>query len=165
VNSDDIRTLYAFNGWATGRIVAAVGPLSSADYTRDLHTSHGSVRGTLVHTLWAEWIWLQRWRGESPKRVFADDEFPDVKALESRWRDVERDRNEFITSLTDAQLHGQISYENLQGQRWTYPLVHAMQHVVNHSSYHRGQIVTLLRQLGHTPPATDFLVFFDEGGR
>ena len=68
-------------------------------------------------------------------------------------------------SLTDAQLHGQISYENLQGQRWTYPLVHAMQHVVNHSSYHRGQIVTLLRQLGHTPPPTDFLVFLDEGGR
>jgi DinB family protein len=55
-----------------------------------------------------------------------------------------------------------VSYENLQGVHWEYSLAETMQHVVNHSSYHRGQVVVLLRQLGQTPPATDFLVFFDE---
>ena len=51
------------------------------------------------------------------------------------------------------------------GQRWEYALGHMMQHTANHSSYHRGQVVTLLRQLGKTPEATDFLVFLDENAR
>ncbi len=165
MNVDDFRTLYAFNRWATNCLVGAARLLSPADLTRDIGTSHGSVRGTLVHMLWAEWIWLQRWRGESPKRVFAQDQFPDVDAIESRWRDVEREQQDFITALTDDHLHIRLSYENLQGEHWEYSLAHMMLHVVNHSSYHRGQVVTLLRQLGQTPPATDFLVFLDEGGR
>jgi uncharacterized damage-inducible protein DinB len=165
VNIDEVRTLYAFNRWATNRLIATVRSLSPADLTRDLGTSYGSVRGTLVHILWAEWIWLQRWRGESPKRVFAEDQFPDVAAIESRWRDIERDQQDFIAGLTDERLQTSLSYENLRGQRWEYSFPHMLQHVVNHSSYHRGQLATLLRQLGRTPPATDFLVYFDEGGR
>jgi len=165
VTLDEIRTLYSYNRWATHRLLEASQALSRSAFTRDLGTSHGSVRGTLVHTLWAEWIWLQRWRGTSPKEVFVEDQFPDVDAVEFRWGAVERDRQEFIAGLTEDRLLASISYENLQGQRWEYALVHMMQHVVNHSSYHRGQVVTLLRQLDQRPPTTDFLVFFDEGGR
>lgn len=164
MNVSDIRTLYAYNRWATNRLLEAARLVTSANFTRDLRTSHGSLRGTFVHIVWGEWIWLQRWWGESPKVVFAQDEFPDVDAIASRWRDVERDQQHFITTLTDDRLAARLSYENLQGQRWEYPLAHMMQHVVNHSSYHRGQVVTLLRQLGHTPPATDYLVFFDTSG-
>jgi uncharacterized damage-inducible protein DinB len=165
VTTDEIRTLYAYNRWATRRLLEAAGRLSPAAFTRDLKTSHGSVRGTLVHTLWSEWIWLQRWRGTSPKQVFLEDRSPNVGAIASDWDDVDRDRDDFIAQLTDEGLLAMISYENLRGQRWEYPLVHMMQHVVNHSSYHRGQVVTLLRQLDQTPPATDFLDFFDDGGR
>lgn len=162
---DEIRTLFSYNRWANHRLLAASEPLSPSDFARDLGTSHGSLRGTLVHTLWSEWIWLQRWRGASPRQLFAEDQFPDVAAIGARWAAVERDREDLLGGLTDDMLLAPVAYENLQGQRWSYPLGHMMQHVVNHSSYHRGQIVTLLRQLGWTPPTTDFLVFFDEGGR
>ncbi len=162
---DDIRTLYSYNWWATHLLLEASRPLSASAFTRDLRTSHGSLRGTLVHTLWAEWIWLQRWRGTSPKQMFRQDQFPDVDAIEARWAEVERDRGDFIAGLTDEHLLARISYENLEGQRWEYALGHMMQHVVNHSTYHRGQVVTLLRQLGQRSPATDFLVFFDVVGR
>jgi uncharacterized damage-inducible protein DinB len=162
---DEIRTLYGYNWWATRRLLAACRLLDRPAFMRQLATSHGSVRGTLVHALWAEWIWLQRWRGTSPKQVLVEGDFPDVGAIDARWGEVERDRQDFMAGLTDDRLLVRISYENLQGQRWEYPLVHMMQHVVNHSSYHRGQVVTLLRQLGQAPPATDFLLYFDEGGR
>jgi len=162
---DEVCTLFSYNRWATHRVLEASRQLSPAAFTRDLGTSHGSVRGTLVHMLWAEWIWLQRWRGTSPKQVFAEGEYADVAAIEARWAEVERDRQDLIARLTEDRLLARISYENLQGQRLEYALGHMMQHVVNHSSYHRGQVVTLLRQLGRTPPATDFLDFFDEGGR
>jgi uncharacterized damage-inducible protein DinB len=165
VTLEEIRTLFAYNRWATHRLLDASRLLNPDTFTRGLGTSHGSLRGTLVHTLWSEWIWLQRWRGSSPRQMFSEDEFRDVAAIEARWLEVERDRQDFIASLTEDQLVTRIAYENLQGQRWEYALVHMIQHVVNHSSYHRGQVVTLLRQLGRTPPGTDFLVYFDEGGR
>ena len=161
----EIRTLFAYTRWGNHRLLVACEPLSASAFTRDLGTSHRSVRGTLVHTLWSEWIWLKRWQGTSPRQVFAEEEFPDVVAITARWADVDRDRDVLLGGLTESRLATRVGYENLQGQRWEYPLGHMMQHVVNHSSYHRGQVVTLLRQLGRTPPTTDFLVFFDEGGR
>lgn len=75
---------------------------------------------------------------------------------------MEAEQQAFINCLSDDLLEKRVSYENLQDQRWEYSLAQMMQHVVNHSSYHRGQVITLLRQLGQTPPATDFLVFLDE---
>ena len=162
MNINDIPDLYAYNRWANRRLLAAARLLESAEFTRDLGASYGSLRGTLVHILWGEWAWLRRWRGESPKQVFTQQQFSSVESLESCWDEVGRDQLNFIAGLTDQRLVAPISYENLQGQRWEYSLGHMMQHLVNHSSYHRGQVVTLLRQLGHNPPATDFLVYLDE---
>lgn len=76
-----------------------------------------------------------------------------------------RDQKEFVERLTDEDLRERVSYENQRGERWEYTRAHMMQHVVNHSSYHRGQIAVLLRQLGKGPIATDFLLFLDEAGR
>lgn len=165
MNSEDIGTLYAFNRWANHRVLFDAGSLSRDELHRNLGTSHDSVQGTLVHILWAEWLWLRRFRGDSPKRVFVPAEFPDVSVLETQWKEVEREQETFIGQLTEEArptLATRVAYENLQGQRWKYSLGHMMQHVVNHSSYHRGQVVTLLRQLGRAPQPTDFLVFLDE---
>jgi len=162
MNTDEIRTLYAYNRWANRRVLSAARLLPRQDIVRDLGSSHGSVRGTLVHIVWAEWLWLRRWRGESPKQMFASEDFPDWAALEARWTAVEGEQQAFLESLNNDLLQTRVSYENLQGRRWEYTLAHMMQHVANHSSYHRGQAVTLFRQLGQTPPATDFLVFLDE---
>ena len=164
MNTQEIQTLFTYNDWANRRILAAVRGLEAQDFIRDLRTSYSSVRGTLVHVLWAEWLWLQRWQGESPERVFVTEEFPDAAAIEAAWTALARDQQTFVNNLTDERLKNRISYENRRGERWEYPLVHMMQHLVSHSTYHRGQVVTLLRQLGHTPPATDFLVFLDEAG-
>jgi uncharacterized damage-inducible protein DinB len=165
MNVNDIKTLYGYNHWATARLIEATRPVTPGDFVREFGTSHGSLRGTFVHLVWAEWIWLQRWQGESPRVIFAPEEFPDVEAIASRYLRIARGQQLFLNTLTEERLAAGLSYENLQGRRWEYSLAHMMQHVVNHSSYHRGQVVTLLRQLGRAPPPTDYLVFFDEGGR
>lgn len=162
MNTKDILTLYAYNRWANGRTLGSVRPLDHDEFTRDLRTSLGSVKGTLVHTMWAEWVWLRRWNGESPKRIFDESEFADLAAVAAYWQGLEDERQGFIANLTDARLEESITYQNMKGVRWTYTLGHMLQHVVNHSTYHRGQIVTLLRQLGHVPAKTDFLEFFDD---
>lgn len=159
---EDIRGLYTYNRWANHRACDAARPVELSDFVRDLRTSFRSIRGTLVHILWAEWLWVRRWRGESPKLVFAPEEFPALAQIEARWRTVEQEQEQFIERLTDETLRERVAYENFKGERWEYTRGQMMQHVVNHSSYHRGQVATLLRQLGQTPKATDFLLFFDE---
>ena len=161
MNVADVRTLFAYNRWATERLLDAARSLDRAELTRDFGVSYRSVRGTLVHTLWSEWIWWRRWAGESPRQRFAEDDFPDVPGMAARWGEIHDGQRDFVLGLTERRLASRIAYENLEGERWEYRLDHMIQHVVNHSSYHRGQVVSLLRQLGRTPPTTDLLDFFD----
>ena len=124
--------------------------------------SYPSVRDTLNHIVWAEWIWLQRWQGTSPQQRFDTAEFPDVKTLNTRWLELKPEQRAFVEAVTDERLHAVLQYVNLQGQTWRYTLWRQIYHVVNHSTYHRGQLTTMLRQLKAVPVPTDFLVFHDE---
>ena len=168
MTTEDIRSLYAYDHWANRRVVAAARLLAPEDFTRDLRTSFGSVRGTLVHILGSKCFWLQLWRGESLEEVvgrepeWEEARFADVAVLEARWSVEEHDLQLFLEGLTDERLKTRMAFQFVQGQPWEFSLAHLMQHVVNHSSYHRGQVITLLRQLGQAPPATDFLEFLKE---
>jgi len=156
-----IRALYEFNRWANAEVLDAVSALRPEQWTRDLKNSFPSVRNTLVHILWAEWIWLRRWKGVSPKSVFDPTEFATVDLLRTKWLEVEREQADFVTGLSEESLRAVIDYVNTRGESFAYPLWQMLQHVVNHSTYHRGQITMMLRQLGATPVATDLLVFYD----
>ena len=158
---DQIKALYSYNRWANGRIFDVAFKLSPEQYTRDMRNSYGSVRDTLVHIISCEWIWLLRVKGTSPRALWSPSDFPTVSALKTSWLEIAREQTEFIEGLTEESLKAPITYVNLQGQTFTYSLWQILQHVVNHSSYHRGQVTTLLRQLDCEPIATDFLVYYD----
>ena len=160
---NNIRQLYDYNSWAGRRTLTAASALGSDDFLRLMGNSFSSVRDTLAHILGAEWIYLERWQGRSPKALLDPTTFPTVQSLESRWETVERDQMQFIEALTPQRLREELAYINQKGQRYSYPLWQQLVHVVNHSSYHRGQVITLLRQLGAEAVSTDFLVYFDEG--
>jgi uncharacterized damage-inducible protein DinB len=159
---NNIRQLYDYNRWAGHRTLTVASTLPSDDFLRAMGNSFSSVRDTLAHILGAEWIWLERWRGRSPKALLDPAAFPTAQSLESRWETVARDQLQFIEALTPQRLSEDLPYINQKGQRYSYPLWQQLIHVVNHSSYHRGQVTTLLRQLGAQAVSTDFLVYFDE---
>ena len=165
MNKTDVEYLYSYNRWANARILDAVSGLTEEQFTMDMKSSHGSIRDTLSHILAAEWIWLERWNGVSPKALLNPSAFPTVGALRERWSEVEQGYNEFIERITDASLDAVITYTNTKDEEWSYPLVQMLQHVMNHSSYHRGQVITMLRQLGEKTVTVDLLVFMDVGGK
>jgi uncharacterized damage-inducible protein DinB len=157
-----IQELYRYNAWANGRVFGAASSLGPEDFTRDLGNSYPSVRDTLLHIVWAEWLWLQRWNGVSPKDIFHAADFPNLDAVKARWLEVDLEHRAFLDVLTDERLLAVVRYVNLEGPTWEYLLWRQMYHVVNHSTYHRGQLTTMLRQLQAAPVPTDFLVFHDE---
>lgn len=158
----DLRRLLDYTAWANRRAVRSAATLSLDDFKRDLGSSHGGVRGTLTHVLAGEWIWLERFKGVSPPRSLDESEFPDVVALRERWRVVVQHRDSWFDALPPAALHELVRYRSTEGKPYEAPLWQLVQHVVNHSTYHRGQVVTLLRLLGAKPAATD-LVAWDRG--
>lgn len=163
MDTKDIRQLFDYSEWANARVLDAAARLTGEEFTRDLKSSFPSVRDTLAHLLFAEWVWLRRWQGERPRSPFANAaEFSDAEAVRVRLAEVERERAEFVAALTDEALVQVINYSKTSGEESSYPLGRMMQHVVNHSTYHRGQATTLLRQLGAKAPTTDLIYYLDE---
>lgn len=160
MNRQDILTLFDYNAWANARTLGAVEALTAEQFLRDLGNSFPSVRDTLAHILGAEWIWLCRWRGESPSSGLAADDFPTVASLRDRLAALDRERRLFLDELSEERLAQPFSYRDLAGNAHSLRLVESLQHVVNHGTYHRGQITTMLRQLGATPVSTDMSRFY-----
>jgi len=160
---DYIRTLVDYNYWARDRILASAEQLSPEQLSRNLGSSFGSVIETLIHIHFAEWIWYQRWQGRSPAAAPDKSQLVSIAALRDAWQPLERHIRTFIESLGPAGLPRIIEYKTMNGQPATSAYWQMIAHVVNHGSYHRGQVATMLRQLVAAPAqSTDMIAFFRE---
>jgi uncharacterized damage-inducible protein DinB len=159
-----VQELCRHNTWANRTILEVATALTPGQFRRDLGGSFPSVQATLTHIMWAEWFWLERWIGRSPTDVFTPETFASTGVLGGRWARIQADQARFVDSLTDETLHAPVSYVNRKGETWAYALWRQIYHVLSHSSYHRGQVIHKLRQLGFAAPTTDFLNFCDAPG-
>jgi len=162
---DELTLLLDYHYWTRDRVLAAVARLTTEQYTRELVSSFRSVRDTLVHTYSADWIWYQRWHGQSPTAPVPFDRFPDVESLRDAWVNLEHEVRAHVASRDEAGLSAVVEYRLLNGTPGATPFWQMLQHVVNHGSYHRGQVTTLLRQLGAAPPEPlDLIAFYRQRG-
>lgn len=162
MNVEDFHLLYHYNSWANHRTLDSCSGLTAEQFTRDLSSSFCSVRDTLAHIYGAEWLWLERWHSRIPSALPTAADFPDLASLRARWAEHERNLDAYINSLTPSELQRNIKYRNTKGEPFEGPIWPMLQHVVNHSSYHRGQIATMLRQLGTKAVSTDLIAFHRE---
>ena len=169
MTKDDIQLLYEYDRWANNRVLQAASALSTEQFTRDLGGRFRSVRDTLVHIIGGEWIWLAYWKETSHSSalltnlrnrrdtLFNPDAFPIVASVQLRWAEIEKEQAEFLNRVTNESLEKFLPFRTAQIR-----LAHLMQHLANHSTYHRGQIALMMRQLDAEPLATDFHVFLVE---
>jgi uncharacterized damage-inducible protein DinB len=158
--ADEVRDLFGFNRWANHALLDAAATLSDEQYGRDLGSSFPSVRATLEHMGQAEWIWLRRLLGASPPAPPSGWASIVLAELRARWEEVEREQAAYLAQLTEPALDATLSYRTLSGEPYTSHRWQVLRHVVNHSTYHRGQVTTMLRQLGVTPPSTDLIRYY-----
>ena len=157
----DLQTLLDYHYWARDRMLDAVAALTPDQYTRDLGSSFRSVRETVTHIYAAEWAWHERWNGRSPTALLPADQFPDLAALRTTWNELETRMRDFVATLGEQGPGRVIDYKLLSGQTGASPIWQMLQHVVNHASYHRGQVTTMLRQLGAQPAKPmDMIAFY-----
>lgn len=169
MTKEDIQLLFEYDRWANKRVLNAAGGLSPEQFTRDLGGAFASVRDTLMHIVGGQWIWLAYWRNPPGSAqalaelrarrdaLFHPQALPGLAAVQLKWTEVEADLNEFLSRLPDEAFQQMIPFRATQVR-----LGGLMQHVANHSTYHRGQVALMMRQLGAEPLATDFHQFLAE---
>jgi uncharacterized damage-inducible protein DinB len=157
-----LRLLFQYNQWADRRMVEACSALTNEQFTRDLGSSFRSVRDTLVHLYGAEWVWNERIEGRSPTSLVAGTGFPDLASVRAKLEEMDNFYIEYVARLTPQDLERVIHYKGFAGDEFSNPLWQTLHQLTNHASYHRGQIITLLRQLGAKPVTTDLIAYYRE---
>jgi len=156
----EFRELFAYNAWANRLMFDAADALPAGLYQRDLKSSHGGIHGTLAHIVWAEHLWLNRWLKQPNPAVAQGKDLRASADVRARWEEIEAERARFLGGLTEGQLEETRTVKPSTGGEYQHTFSQMFHHAVDHSSYHRGQIVTLLRQVGAVPPVTGLIFFY-----
>lgn len=162
MHDDDVQTLVDYHYWARDRMLEVLEPLPAEQYMRDLANSFPSIHDTVVHLYGADWIWCARWEGESPDSLPAPALFADLAAVRAAWIEHEHRVRAVLARFGALGVDSIVEYRR-NGRLYAEPFWQTLQHVVNHGSYHRGQVTTMLRQLGAAPPKSlDLIAFYRE---
>jgi uncharacterized damage-inducible protein DinB len=162
VTPEDIRLLFDYNAWANQRSLDAAAELSDEQFVKPLGSSFPSVRDTLVHICGGEWIWLERFLGNSPSAIPNDAAIQTVAALGEHWKPQAEKLLVYVSGLTQTDLDRVFEYKTINFGVYKNSVWQSLQHLANHGTYHRGQVTTLLRQLGAKPILTDLMHFYRE---
>lgn len=159
---ETIQQLFDYNAWANQRTVAGCESISNERFVQQMGGSFGSVRNTLAHIMDVEWLYHERWQGRAPASFPKAENYSNLSDIKTRWKSIYADMNRYVSALTANDIMRVIEFRNAKGALLRHPLWETMQHLVNHSTYHRGQVTTLLRQLGGTAQSSDMIYFFRE---
>jgi uncharacterized damage-inducible protein DinB len=156
---DELSDLFDYNAWANERMISSIEALDAEEYGRVLGGGWPSVADTLAHLASATGAWQERFRGNSPSRLLTAADLPEREPAVALLRSADAAIAAFARDTRPEDRAKILAYTNLQGKTKKVPYWAVLRHVVNHASYHRGQIASMVRMLGHEPKATD-LVFW-----
>jgi len=162
VTPELLRFMFQYNLWADLRTLDACSPLTREQFTQNITSSFCSVRDTVAHLYGAEWVWNERIHGNSPTALFPASTFPDLPSVRVKLEEMDRYYIDYVSRLTQKDLDQVIHYKGFDGKEYSNPLWQSLHQLTNHASYHRGQVVTLLRQLGAKPVSTDLIGYYRE---
>ena len=162
VTPELLKFMFQYNAWADRRMLDACAALNNEQFTRNLGSSFSSVRDTVVHLYGAEWVWNERFNGRSPSALVSGAGFPDLASIRGKLEEMDQFYIDYVSKMTQKDLDQVIQYKVFTGQEFSNPLWQSLHQLTNHASYHRGQITTLLRQLGVKPVSTDLIMYYRE---
>jgi uncharacterized damage-inducible protein DinB len=149
-----------FSAWATRRTLESAAALSQEELHRNLGNSYGGVVGTLNHIFQGDAIWFDRLMGLPTDKLDAYEPRADLAGLSGQWLALHDRYVAWGEAREPADWDRIVPFRNTKGEAIEQPVWHIVLHVVNHASYHRGQITTMVRQLGREPVATDLMLYY-----
>lgn len=150
----------AYNIWANQRMTDCISNLSDEQISKEINSSFKSIYATLLHMLDAENIWWQRVKLQEQIDVPSLNFKGSVLELASSLMKQSKQWKEWVDLVTDAALEHEFIYRNTKKEQFKQPVCEVLLHLFNHQSYHRGQLITMFRQVGlEQVPNTDLIAF------
>lgn len=163
MKTSELITLYDYSFWAGERILRAMLQLTPEQFIAENKSSHGSLRGTLVHALFAQQIWRRRMQGEEmPSGLPQQPDFPTPQSLQEAFAAEQAQMRTHLTSLNDDDLQATIHYKTTKGVPQQNTRWHLLMHVLNHSTQHNAEAAAMLTDFGHSPGDVDMILYFRE---
>lgn len=169
---DQMRGFAKYNREFNGRLFELVSGLGDDDRKKDMGAFFGSIQGTLNHILLADRIWLGRFAVSFPAMSSLEgaalvhefsslrqELYSDFDELHAQRRATDEVIAAWVEELTDDLLAETMRYRTSRGEAREHPAWIAATHMFNHQTHHRGQVTTLMHQLGIDPGVTDYLVY------
>lgn len=162
----ELLTQYAnYNIWANSKMVDLVLKLTQEQLDTDIESSFNTIRKTVYHGWGAEFVWLQRMQLVENWKYTGNDLHIPVDEVCSQWLQTSNELKMFIEKQYDDKAFEHVfQYYDSKKIPHKHPVGQTLMHVFNHATYHRGQLVTMLRQVGVSQlPATDFYIWAKKG--
>jgi uncharacterized damage-inducible protein DinB len=154
-----ITQLYDYHGWANHKLLTHLAEFPEAVLFEGVENSFPNVAETFGHIYTVDKTWLLRIRGEHVEKI-EPTLFGSLEDLRGSFLQL---HNEFRSYLAlQPNCEKAVTYHNTSGKAFTNSIEEIVQHVVNHGTYHRGNIASILRQLGLVSVATDYVVYLRE---
>ena len=160
MTAQDLALFYDYAYWVNRQLFPVILRLSPDQFIQPVAGSYGSVRNTLVHTLSAEWGWLDRCGGHPRGAALKPEDYPTAQSLIDQWTRVEGYMREFLSRLTDQDVHRIVEFTLPGMPPRAMAVGELLHHGMNHGVHHRGQVAVLLRMLGEVPGNFDILFFY-----
>ena len=159
VSREALLTHFDYTLWATSKLLDAAGRLTPEEQTRDLQVSYHSVLGTLQHIYYADRVWLARLEERTLAAFMDPAPGPGVAELKEHWPVVIKGLRDFVELAPVELFEQELHFRRLNGDSQHLTHWKVLLHIVNHATLHRGQVMAMIRQLGHVPPGTDYLFY------
>jgi len=160
MNKQDLLILFQYNQWSSQKILQSASNLTLEQFLAPASFTHGGIRSTLVHALFAEWIWQMRWEGTSPSHRLKVEDFPTFESLRTRFDEEDKLLIAFVENVTDERLNSRFQYNSTDGKPHERMLWQVMVHVINHGTQHKTEVAAMLTELNYSPGDIDMVYFF-----
>ena len=150
----------AYNLWADDLLMKTLEALPEDILRKETGSSFGNIYNTVFHLMETETIWFQRLQLAEPVLAPQKDSGENFMELSKKLSAVSKQWSDWISEATENKLNHVFGYQNSKKEFFKQPVWQVVMHVFNHQTFHRGQIITMMRQTGVDKiPATDFIVF------
>ncbi len=152
-----------YNYWANGRMIEFLQSLPQEELDAEIVSSFTSIKKTLYHIWDAESLWLSRLGGVSPATFPSRRYTGTFDEAVSALKKCDQELMDYAETIYEDRLTTLLTYKTVKGDEFQNLIADVLMHVVNHGTYHRGQIITMLRQSSHTTLfSTDYVSYCRE---
>jgi uncharacterized damage-inducible protein DinB len=160
----DVSFLIDYHIWAHTKVMRELLTLDDEEWVKILGGSFPSQRLLMEHLVAADYRWLQRWKGTPIADIPASLTMETPAQLRHAWQPILDEMKRLVQTVYKNDLEKPITFITSRGDKYTMPFWQTFYQVVNHGTYHRGQITGMMRMLGKKPVSTDMFLFFNDKG-